>query len=292
MTVAFENGVAGVVSGDASLLHAYDEVEMNQAPGRHGAVSQTVEAPSWLRPTLYGVAALCVWAGIFRMVKLNEPPDRDVLLFFLAAAVVVLADTIKKFKFGDLEVERVQRLEERIQELAEVAEVHRARTLPLSVGSERAVAVAETHSVPQVTQSLETRASALAEQIYRSPLVWKTDPVARQRGDSSTNGTRLKAKVSPSKNYEDSFRVAIDLEVASETNLEGDERVALFLHHTFPERVRLLPLENRRASLTLISGGSFTVGALLPNGTFLALDLTKADLEELSNPQRRIFKNT
>lgn len=263
---------------------------MSQARKRTGVVSENVEAPAWLRPVLFVVAALCAGGGVLRMMKLDGLPDRDVLLFFLAAAVVVLADTIKKFKFGDLEFERVQRLEERVQELAEVSKVS---TAPRSVGALRTVTAGAALSAPQeVTQSLETRARALVDKIYKHPLRWEDDPVARQPGPSSTNGMRLTAKVSPSKNYEDRFRVAIDLEVAPEVDLGRDEKVAFFLHHSFPEKVRVVPLEHGRASLVLISGGSFTVGALLPDGTFLALDLTKADLDELSNGQRRTFKAT
>jgi hypothetical protein len=224
------------------------------------------------------------------MVTLNVPPDRDVLFFFLAAVVILLADSIKKFKFGDMEFERVQLLEERVQELAAVS---RTPTVALPPEPPSAASTDAGLSLPSaVRQSLDVHARQLAEQIYKPPLRWEDDPVARQPGPSSANGTRLKATVSPSKNYDDSFRVAIDLEVGADVDLGNDERVAFFLHHSFPERVRLVALERRRASLVLIAGGSFTVGALLPDGMFLTLDLTKTNLDDLSSRQRRIFMTT
>jgi hypothetical protein len=235
------------------------------------------------------VAALCASGGVFRMVKLDGPPDRDVLFFFIAAVVVLLADSVKRFKFGDMEFERIQGLEERVQELADVS---RTPAVALAAAPLTAAAGAVHTAAPVLTHSLETEALALAERIYQPPLRWEDDPVARQSGSSSASSSTLKARVSPSKNYEDRFRVAIDLEVGADVDLGHDGRVAFFLHHTFPERMRLLPLEHRRASLVLISGGSFTVGALLPDGTFLVLDLTKANLDELSSSQRRIFLTT
>ena len=77
--------------------------------------------------------------------------------------------------------------------------------------------------------------------------------------------------------------MAIDVEVGAKVDLKDGDRVAFFLHHTFPERVRTVRLERRQASLVIISAGSFTVGALLPDGTFLSLDLTQADDKDLSS---------
>ena len=92
---------------------------MSKAPKGTG-VAANVEASRWLRPLLFVVAGLCAGAGVFRVIRLDGPPDRDVLFFFIAAVVVLLADSVTKFKFGDMEFERVQRLEERVQELADV----------------------------------------------------------------------------------------------------------------------------------------------------------------------------
>lgn len=66
-------------------------------------------------------------------------------------------------------------------------------------------------------------------------------------------------------------------------------RRVVFLHHTLPNRVRILPVDGRKVSLTMLSAGTFTIGALLPDRTFLKLDLSQAELSALSPQQRRTF---
>ena len=147
---------------------------MTEVPNK-ATETTPVESPFWLRLILFVVSALCIGAGVFRMVKLDAP-DQEVLLFFLAAAVVLLADSIKKLKFGDLEVERVSRLEERVQELAEVSRAPEAAFASEPLAAAAGVAP----SVPHVLKRpLEIRALELAQKIYHPPLRYEDDPVTR-----------------------------------------------------------------------------------------------------------------
>ena len=238
----------------------------------------------------YVISVLCLIGGAARLQTLwskNKPPDQDVLLFFLAAAVVLLADSITKFKFGDMEFERtVETLQERVQELAEVSRDQ--QTPPGQTAGPSAGGRGAAGGAPDLAE----RARRLEAKIYAPPLSWSDDPVAKEGWPRTAKGSELSASVSPSSNYPDMFRVSVSLEVGSDVPIGEDPHVAILLHHTFRDRVRLLRLTGRSAQLTLLSRGCFTVGALLPDGTPLAVDLAQADLSALSERDRHIFVNT
>jgi hypothetical protein len=248
-------------------------------------------SPGWLRFMLVAIAVLCLATGAYRVVALGEqPPDRDVLFFFLAAVVALLADSIKRPKFGEMEFERVEALEGRVEELAEVT---RTDAAVQAGGAPEATAVEVEGAQVSGGPTLEQRARALEAEIYKPPLRWEDDPLKdRAPALPKASSSELAADVAPSRNYEGVFVIRVDLMVGRGVPLKADSRVAVFLHQTFPHWVRFLPLENRRASLTLLSRGAFTVGALLPDSSFLALDLVNADMSELSAQQQHMFRMT
>ena len=255
------------------------------------------------------IAALCAAGGVSRMWLLargGQPPDRDVLLFFLAAGVTLLAESVSRLKFGDFEVERVKELEDRVEELAEVnrpAAMTESPIVPVraSAPSPTTAAVladAQESQIPPSDRPMLVDFDALVKvrqgEIYKTTLGWSDDPLL-DKGPSQQNGSVLSATVSPSANYANAFRIVISLVVSRSLMLPANPRVAFFLHHSFPDPVRIVPLEARRASLTIISAGSFTAGALLPDGTMLTLDLARSPLVDRSalTPERQqLFENT
>jgi hypothetical protein len=244
-----------------------------------------------VRFAYYLIASLCLIAGVIRLFK-SGPPDRDVLLFFLAAAVVLAADSVTRFKFGDLEIERsrYETIKEQVQELAEVSRPQPGPAVlqgapPTQAKVPREVGDTEASSLVREARELESK-------IYEVPLAWESDPAARLKAPATSDGSKLTAKVLTSSNYSDLFRVSVEAIIADSVSNKDDPRVAFFLHHTFPNRVRLVPIVKNSAQLTVISRGCFTVGALLPNGVVLALNLAQADLTGLSAREKHQFIST
>jgi hypothetical protein len=102
------------------------------------------------------------------------------------------------------------------------------------------------------------------------------DPQKNQWGGKSRAGNReLKARVTAIS--ERLYRVELEVITTSSFNpLTG--KVRFHLHPTFPNSVQDVEAVNGKAALTLISYGSFTVGAEADNGnTKLELDLEKVD---------------
>ena len=114
--------------------------------------------------------------------------------------------------------------------------------------------------------------------------IHKDDPQKRQWGEKSTNNYRqLTATVDP-KLIPGLFRINLKVESTDPDNnpLQDEEIVLFALHDTFGDPpIRLVKVINGRAELSLISYGSFTVGAITDKGnTELELDL--ADLPGVS----------
>ena len=92
-------------------------------------------------------------------------------------------------------------------------------------------------------------------------------------GKSASNGREITAKVTPVSRSE---YCSVLLTVRSTDGLKPLQgEVKFFLHDTFPDPVRTVPVENGVATLTAASWGAYTVGVLADGGnTRLELDLS------------------
>lgn len=247
------------------------------------------------RIVLVLIALMCAAGGLWR-IYVQKAPDRDALYFFIAAAAIALAESIRKFKFGDMEIEReIETVKAQLKELAEVSREEAALPVAPPMPT-RAGAAGPGAADPQELQSatLEGMAEQLKQEIYRDNLSYWNDPVLesepfRSAPASDEKGNRISARVERSKVYPDIFLVSIRVKVSDAASFGAERRVAVFLHHTFRNCVRFVPLIGGIANLELHSLGCFTVGVLLPDGTKLALNLADADLEALPDADRRRF---
>ncbi len=94
-------------------------------------------------------------------------------------------------------------------------------------------------------------------------------------GKAEVNGRRLQAHVEET--GFDPERFFVELEVLStDTNKPLEGEVKIFLHPTYRQPERVLPVINGRVDLHLVAWGSYTVGVECDNGqTKLELDLSK-----------------
>ncbi|HET9369557.1 MAG TPA: pYEATS domain-containing protein [Vicinamibacterales bacterium] len=244
----------------------------------------------WVRRALFAIAGICVAGGAFRafvLIRRGEAPDQDVLLFFVAAVVAMLAESITKFSFAGLEFER---LKQQVDEITDVAMTQGAAVRP-GPATEPAQP-AEAPTVKREHQpTLEERARGIEASVYSGNLGWEDDPVANRSATSRAEGATLEADVTPSATKAGVFKVDVRCVVPRRLLAEKRPRVAFFLHHMFPNRVRVLPVDGDTARLSLWSAGTFTIGALLPDGVWLTLDLADANLSALSRAQREAFLN-
>jgi hypothetical protein len=255
--------------------------------------ASSTTSPAWLRPVLLAIAALCMIGGIARayilIARRGEGPDLDVLLFFVAAVVAMLADSISKFSFAGIEFER---LKQQVDEIADVAMTQGApvRTDPLPAASPTHARGTPTEARDVADESrFEASARSIESAIYAGNLSWDRDPVADRKSGKAGDGARLEAEVTPSKTKANVFKIDVRCVVPRRVLSEKTPRVAFFLHHTFPNRVRVLPVEGDSARLSLWSKSTFTIGALLTDETWLTLDLADADLSALKPAQREAF---
>ena len=238
---------------------------------------------------------MCVIGGLSRVFT-QQSPDREALFFFISAAAIVLAESVRKFKFGDMEIEReIESVKAQLKELAEVSREEVAVPVGPPMPT-RAGAAGPAGAEPQGLQcaALEEMAEQMKQEIYRENLSYWNDPVLesepfRSAPASDEKGNRISARVERSKVYPDIFLVSIRVKVSDAASFGAERRVAVFLHHTFRNWVRFVPLIGGIANLELHSLGCFTVGVLLPDGTKLALNLADADLEALPDADRRRF---
>jgi hypothetical protein len=256
-----------------------------------GSNSTGMTSP-WVRRALFGIAGMCVVGGAFRafvLIRAGEGPDQDVLLFLVAAVVSMLAESITKFSFAGLEFER---LKQQVNEIADVAMTQGAAVRPEPAAKTTVLEDVPLGPTRGQDKSLEDLAREVEAAIYAGRLRWEDDPVGtRKPAPSSVEGARLEADVTPSKTKARVFKVDIRCIVPRRVLNEKSPRVAFFLHHTFANRVRVLKVEGDTARLSLWSAGTFTVGALLADGTWMTLDLAKADLGALSSSEREAFLN-
>lgn len=240
-------------------------------------------------------ALMCVIGGLSR-VFIQRSPDREALFFFISAAAIVLAESVRKFKFGDMEIEReIESVKAQLKELAEVSR----EDVAVPVGPPmpmRADAAGPGAAEPQELQSatLEEMAEQLKQEIYRKNLSYWNDPVLesepfRSAPATDDKGNRISSRIERSKVYPEMFLVSIEVHITDAARFGSERRIALFLHHTFRNCVRIIPIVGGIAHLELHSLGCFTVGALLPDGTRLALNLADADLHALPEADRRRF---
>lgn len=239
----------------------------------------------WVRLSLMGLSALCAASGAARLyfqIKNADPPDQQVVLFLATAAALLLADSITHVKFAGVEI---QRLKDRLDELADVAKPTAGKlaggaTPSTSAGSSGAAAAAK---------SFNERVHEYEQQLYGPGLRYMDDPVAALEASAAAGGNSLTAVVTSSKNYAQAFTVTIRVMLSRTHHGVQGAQVAFLLHHSFSARVRRIAVQANKASLTVLSLGTFTAGAVLPDGTPLKLNLAESDLSSLSPDQRLQF---
>ncbi len=225
---------------------------------------------SWLDYTRWsGGAAIILTFGAVWRVAATGIPDREALYFILAAMAVLLGNVVKRLKFGDLELE-FDRLKQEVQ---------------TKIGK---IEEGEFEHLPIPTEPFEKTVQKLVGGIYSKKLAWDDDPVAQLR-DTADKAVSLRAKVSPSLKYPNRY-FRVDAQVEGGERIAGnDNEVAFLLHHTFPESIQYVPIDGTKASITILTVGTFTLGVALPDGTVRKLDLNNADLTALTHNQRKRF---
>lgn len=201
-------------------------------------------------------------AGVARVAfsskDIVERLDSTTLLYFVVAAALLLLPNVKKFKFGDLELE-LRDLREQVQE---------AKT-----AAENAQAAAMSPTAPPPGGMVFEEAGTI------DPAMVNSDPwKGRFGGQSFTADRRLSATVVPLEGIADFYRVHLVVESTNPRRpLAG--AVQFFLHPTFRNSTPIVAVApNGRAELALNGWGAFTVGVVCDDGlTKLELDL--AELE-------------
>lgn len=102
------------------------------------------------------------------------------------------------------------------------------------------------------------------------------DPHAGNFGGSDTvNGRQLRADISVSTFHAEMYSVQLEV-IATDSARPLEGEVVFYLHPTFRNPKRSIPVKDGKAELDIIAWGSFTVGVECDNGqTKLELDLSK-----------------
>jgi len=211
-----------------------------------------------------------IWAS-YRL-KSPENGFDEVSLIALAVAVgLVFLPYIDSIAFGDLKI-RFRALEAEMANTKEISsqamEISKAADDASKTGDSQAMFVA----------SAAPDAAKLVSEVDNTirPGPEPDDPWKGQFGGHSTaNGRRLSARVSEIIGDAGWFLISLVVDsIDSRRPLQGS--VEFFLHDSFPNPHRSIPVIDGRAELRLRSWGAFTVGVLADSGkTHLELDLAE-----------------
>jgi hypothetical protein len=200
-----------------------------------------------------------------RMIGAGNAKDKystDTLVWFLAAATMILLPRIKSFSFGGYAAE--------FHELKE--EVKQARELAMAANDMG-------QGIPENPLNPETPMKTPDDMLTAAGIHPDTDPIkndpwkGRFDGLAKFNGRHLSAKVEAIAGGKDWFLVRL-LVQPTLTGKSLDAPVYFYLHSSFPKSRLVVIPQQSRAEIRLRAWGAFTVGVLTDDGaTRLELDL-------------------
>ena len=220
-----------------------DSTNPNQTPGLQPGVQFG----------LIAIATLTVGGGVMRAIG-RGTWDRDTLMFFLAAAIIILLPWVAKLKFGkdgfELEMQR--------------SEYEKAKKLvdQLGAGSPSSPGKAKSLATEGVDDFDGLARDVLApETVPTKPPTDEADPQKGQFGGHEVaNGRRLSATVKQVALRPEWFIVRLLVSQADLSKpLSG--KVTFYLHPTFKTNIVTVPVKNGKAMLEIVAWGAFTVGA-------------------------------
>jgi hypothetical protein len=194
--------------------------------------------------------------------SVKEKYSTDTLVWFLAAATMILLPRIKSFSFGGYSAE--------FHELKE--EVKQARELAMAANDMG-------QGIPENPLNPETPLKTPEDMLTDAGIHPDTDPIkndpwqGRFAGQAKSNGRHLSAKVEEIAGEKDWFLVRL-LVQATLYGKSLDAPVYFYLHSSFPKSRLVVMPQQSRAEIRLRAWGAFTVGVLTDDGaTRLELDL-------------------
>ncbi len=223
---------------------------------------------AWVEKAVLVLAAVgLVVMGVLRAVKIESAEkafDRETLLFFVAAGVVVLLNRVKRIAFGDKSVDFAEQLERAMTRQAILAEGigGKAPAAPGRAGADAAAAAPRVEGAPDGYNAEDPNKGAFGKAPVR-------------------NDRMLEASVKPLKNTPGLYRVRLSVRSTDARQpLRG--RVTFFLHPTFARAVETVPAPKGTATIFRTAYGAFTVGAEVrePGREVTRLELDLADLKD------------
>jgi hypothetical protein len=225
----------------------------------------------WVEKLGLALAAVgCMVMGVLRAVTIPQRErafDRETLLYFVAAGVVVLLNRVKRISFGDKSVdfmEQAKKLERAIHKQTILAEGIGGKAPPALPASGRAASVSPA--------PVEGAADGVNPE----------DPNKGAFGGQPARDDRmLEASVRPLKSAPGLYRVRLSARSTDARHpLKG--RVTFFLHPTFARPIETVPAPNGMATIFRTAYGAFTVGAEVrePHRAVTRLELDLAELKE------------
>lgn len=203
------------------------------------------------------LALLVALAGVARIVVGHGLEDRlgtTTLTYFAVAGALLMLRWVKSLSVGVTKVE-FRGLEEKTAQAMEMAKAadDASRRSALSTGQGGTEAIART---------VERGADS-------------DDPWRGQFGDPEANGRRLSAQVESLIGDRGWFLIRLMVESLDRSRpLAGS--VQFYLHDSFPNPIRTIPVVAGKAELRLRAWGAFTVGVLADGGqTSLELNLAE-----------------
>ncbi|CAN5800491.1 hypothetical protein BH09VER1_BH09VER1_48770 [soil metagenome] len=225
------------------------------------------------------LAGLVAILGVMRMVspKATSEVDKDTLLFFVTAAVILLLRKVKEFSFGGNTV-TFQEIETKIHDVqaglesvvSSQADGAKAKTL-----ARKAETLVATDKAGKEVSETEAELEAL-KRVKVMPGGVKDDPWNGAFGMSATaNDWELRAAVRRLTRNSEYFEVKLEV-VSLAKEKPKAKYVRFFLHDSFDPDKPIVTVKDGVATYEVTSYGSFTVGALTDRGTTrLELNLAK-----------------
>jgi len=211
------------------------------------------------------ISVVLILGGLTRILALRDLDERlspDTLLWFAAAAIVLVVPRIRSIGWGDARAD-FEKLEDEVQQARE-----------LSVAAENLFRSQAAIASLDAEISPEKMLASHGITPNNDPKLddpWK----GKFGGKSSMNRRSISASVNQIIHDPDWFLVHLTV-----TGHPGGDPlttpVYFFLHDTFPVDRMVIQPENGRAELRLRAWGAFTVGAITDGGkTLLELDLAE-----------------
>ena len=212
--------------------------------------------------------AICISAAAFALIgavcracKIGVF-DHETLLFIAVAPVILLVSRLKKFVLTKDGIEFLQ-FERELQKVRQEVEA-----VGKKVDEGQIVAAGNA----QAEKELASFSDEHAELPVRAPGPRPDDPWAAVFPDQpKVNGARLIASYSQSQTLPNKLVVTLQLKL-DEPFGEPPAYAMFYLHPTFHDHIRKVPIVDRQASLKLLAYGAFTAGVQVGQ-TELGIDL-------------------